>query len=297
MAEINTNGLEIVKGAQGKWQLTLRDRLSKAITTYLGTETLTADCWPGDDEAAAFHPTATWINAALGTIQLAVSAAQSATLTPGMYDLLLWITAGAADPVSRPIAGGLRVLRSPASATAPLTFCARSDMEDIYPRLDRLDSLPGHATNFLRERAQATTWVIAQCLARASRDFADQARRHLPILASAPIYATTGVDAGLGWGPSTIPDATIRDGLISLKAAIDGGALLVNLSLDNGQTKQLTATYALYLVFRRQAGETAKTPDQALAAEWRSEAIHLLAGYVPWIDTDGDGVPDRALVS
>ena len=296
--ETNANGLQVVIGARGVWQLTLRDRLSKAITTYLGTETLALDCWPGDDEAALFHPTATWISPGSGTIQVTISAAQSAALVPGQYDLLLWITAGSADPVSRPIAGGLSVLRSPSSAAAPLTFCSRADLEDIYPRLDVLGNLPNHATNFLRERAKATTWVIAQCLARASRDLADQARRHLPILASTPIYATTGVDAGPGWGPSTIPDATIRDDLISLKTAIDGGGLMVSLSLDNSQTKQLTATYALYLVFRTQTSSGAgDTPWQTLAKQFRSEAIHLLAGYVAWIDTNGDGVPDRALVS
>lgn len=120
---------DCVIGADRKFALTLRDGNDDAVTTYTSGATLAASVWAGDDVAQALAPTATWINATAGTVQLALAAADTANLSPGLYQVLLTVTAGGIAS-SRPVLW-LNMLSKAGSGTAPTTYCTYDHMRQI----------------------------------------------------------------------------------------------------------------------------------------------------------------------
>jgi hypothetical protein len=107
---------DCVIGADRKFTLTLRDDSGSAITTYTGSATLDASVWGGDDLYESFDATATWVDAAAGTIRLTLAKADTATLEPGVYQVLLSITASGVTS-SRPVLL-LNMLAGPGSTVA-----------------------------------------------------------------------------------------------------------------------------------------------------------------------------------
>src|SRR3954447_18813561 len=79
----------ISQGAALSIDVTLRDVDGAIITTYDGSQGLTATVWPGGNRAASFEATATWTVAADGTLRIAIDAGDTANLAPGRYHVLL----------------------------------------------------------------------------------------------------------------------------------------------------------------------------------------------------------------
>lgn len=282
--------MEIVRGSSGSWTVTLLDDTATEITTYTGSETLDASVWPGDDVGELFAPTAAWLSSPAGTVTLSVSAAQSATLDPGSYSVSLSID----DTIVR--VGRLLVLPGPGgTADAPPTYGSLDGMkrksgENIADLMETSDL--GNGKELLAEGRRA---VDREVLSRARSIVETQAERHAPVETSDPIEITTGVDAGPGWGASTVPDTSVRDQLDDFRGYLEDDLLMVATPEDRAAV-DACEHLALAELFGRQTGQgDADEKYRNLALRHRTLALRLLAGWTARIDTDSDGVADYEL--
>ena len=268
--ETQASALEVMVGADAAWKLTLRDRASKPITTYTSAAALSAACWQGDDQAALFSPSATWIDPASGTIALAVSAAQTATLTAGVYDLLIAITAGGLT-AKRPIAGGLRVLPSPGSALPRLVYSTYDDMRRHAGRwLDAMQRSDADQTGFAEERADARN------------DLDDLIQRHYRGSGNTLGSALTGYS----------PWSGLRYGFAStwLQGILDGGGLIVT-----KQVREYCSLNAIAAVCRRQVAPEKDGGYLRAAGHFALRADNLAASLSCGIDCNADGLADLVI--
>lgn len=280
--------LEIVRGSADSWTLTLLDDTATAITgSFTGSESLSAEVWRGDDTAALFSPTVTWLSATNGTVTLAVSASDSGTLTPfARYPVVL--TVG-----SRKVRVGVLVASpGPGSAAVGAVYGSLDGMmrltgEKVADLLESSDL--GDGNELLAEARRITDRTV---LSRARVILADQLRRHAPVVESEGITPTTGADAGPWWGPSIYPDTTVRDQLDALDALLVANNL-VTTGTQNAAVVAANNHLALSELFVRQTGggETDQK-YRGLSAYHRRMGLNLLAGCVFRIDTDADGVAD-----
>lgn len=262
------NELEVVRGAALSKRLTLLDENDAAITTYTGAATLAADCWRGDDQSALFHPSVAWLDAPAGTIAFTVDAADSSGLAPGVYSLLLWITAGG-DPVSRPI-GNLRVLPAPGSGTARPVYCTWDEVKRLAgswaEKLQRADT---DQTGFAEERADARQELEEKLHAAWRPDFQDGR------------VQTSYDDLYYPWSRLT----QLKDPW--LIAALEADQLLVT-----SRIRDWCGYHALSLICQRQINPAKDEGYAAAAAYYASKADSLAAMIVAEIDTDNDGQGD-----
>jgi hypothetical protein len=83
---VNENFLT-TQGASVSIAGVLRDSAGDAILNrYDGSEALVTFVWPGGNRAASFTPATTWDVPAAGTFFIAITAAATATLYPGVYE-------------------------------------------------------------------------------------------------------------------------------------------------------------------------------------------------------------------
>jgi hypothetical protein len=133
----------------------------------------------------------------------------------------------------------------------------------------------------------ATRDVWDQCLERARKILDDQAKRHGPILEVDAIEPTTGYDDGPAWGPSILPDTTIRDQLDTIEGHLTSGKLI-----KTDRYKRAVAFRAASLICQAQCGPDKDTPYWSLRDRYQDQYIRTLAGLTFEIDTDTDGVAD-----
>lgn len=106
---------------------TLTDDQGDPITTYTGSEPLTAMAWPGGDFPASFSPTVTWITPGAGIIKVACSAAQISTLAEARY----FGTVSLLDPTLGPLEAyqwSMDVSPAAGSATTGLLYCTTANL-------------------------------------------------------------------------------------------------------------------------------------------------------------------------
>lgn len=122
--------------------VTLKDVAGTTITTYLGTEGLTTTIWPGGNLTPSINPTTTWVSTAAGTIKIAITGAQTATLVAGTFQILTELDDGTGDPVACYTGATLTVLPGPSglgTRTAP-TIVTTSEAIAAVPGLSGLTS-------------------------------------------------------------------------------------------------------------------------------------------------------------
>lgn len=145
--------------------ITLTDDQGDPITGYAGTETLAAQVWPGADLALSFNPAVSWLSGPSGTIDIGLSAAQTATLPEGRCFGLVTLL----DPVDGLLEAyrfAVDVLLAPGTATEGLKYVAFKDLIKhartwLRPLQDD-DSTGG----FAEECADASRWLDDLIIAR-----------------------------------------------------------------------------------------------------------------------------------
>ena len=83
----------VLQGTALAVNVTLRDATGAVITTYTGSETLAATLWPSGSVPALLTPSVAWVTPSIGLIQVSLTAAQSAQLAAGRYELAVTLTA------------------------------------------------------------------------------------------------------------------------------------------------------------------------------------------------------------
>ena len=89
---MNSEKYAATQGAAIAINPTLRDIAGNIIVTYTGSENLVTKVWGGSTETASFTATTTWILPSAGTILIDITAAQTATLEPGNYEVQTRLT-------------------------------------------------------------------------------------------------------------------------------------------------------------------------------------------------------------
>jgi hypothetical protein len=281
----------VPQGTTRAWRVTLADANGQALSnTYTGTEALALALWVGDDQAATTLATSTavWASAPDGTITVTLAGADTTALAAGLYRLRLTLTTGGATYVA--FEADLQVAASPGSGAALATGGLTTDlMLRLAPWLiEAMTTDPALRSDFSEARNSAWLWYKRQVLARARRDLEDQRRRHAAPLEVTPITPSDGADLGPRWGPSTIPDTTVRDQLATLEGYLDGAKLLAG----DGLAYRAMAHYALAEALEPLLGAKDDTPYQTLGMRHRAAATRSLGGHVCQLDSDSDGAAD-----
>lgn len=292
--------IDCVVGADVSRVLTLLDVNGNAITTLSGSATLAAKVWVGDDQPVLFSPSVVWLVPSAGTITYSHTAAQTASLEPGYYQVQLSL--GVGSVTYKNTIAVLHLSPSPGTAAVTPVYCTRKDLLAIAPWVESQEDLQNDQTNFARQCGLARQWLDNIIMDRVEEILNDQSRRHGPVLCVTPIIPTTGYDAGPKWGPSTIPVTTIRDQLAVFRGYLNSNMLMrkgydATVPLDNGQVERIAGSYALYLILDAQLGAKDETSYQELGKQHLKRAIRNLAAWTALIDTDADGVPDFSIAS
>ncbi len=239
-------------GTDADWQITALDS-SGAAVVFSGTETLAATVWAGDDQAALFAPTVSFINAAAGTMKLSVGAAQTANLAIGLYRVTVTVTSGgrAFDCFD----GLLELDHTAGTATAPTVYCSLDDCLEWAPWLQDLQSELADVTGFAKQRGRARSWLDDMIVTR------------YKYLSYAPSPGVPGFGSWLmqGWGRDPIPSKWLRDQL-------DANYLIVR-----DVIKEVTAKKAIAYVCAAQVGpKRDDNPYKDLARDFHWEADNLI---------------------
>lgn len=259
--------LVIEKGTDRDWEITLYDSDEDVVTAFTSSATLVGKVWPGDDRAATFTPTVTWIDATEGTIKLSVGASQTSSVTPGVYHVLVTVAEGGKTYTAW--RGTLAIRGVPGSAAATRAYCTLQDMQALCGWIEKLQNECSDQTGFAEQIYAATQWLD------------DLAQRHYR---EDDDYDTTRF---LGY-----PYICGRTGARSdaLAGYLDDDGLVLTQPV-----KRCCAAYALAEVFRGQMGATPDNGYDKHARRFGRMANDLAACLTLEIDTDGDGEADIAI--
>jgi hypothetical protein len=135
----------------------LNDSAGTPIVTYSGSEPLATTVWPGGTRAASFSAATAWTNPALGTIRIAISAAQTSGLAAGRYQLLTRLTESGliVDAYSCVI----DVLRAAGMDAAPKTYCDPAWLFRYSRGWLRTIQTEDDEAGFAEQLGRARTWL------------------------------------------------------------------------------------------------------------------------------------------
>ncbi|MDE2506814.1 MAG: hypothetical protein KGM43_06360 [Planctomycetota bacterium] len=261
-----THGQEFIIGQAASWTAQLLDSNGNAITSYAGSEPLTARLWTGGSTPTILNPSAAWSSPSTGTISIGLTSAQTSTLAVGWYRVEVDITLGAASyPAVLFDAEG-----KPSAGSTPLgaVYCAYADMlKYAGDWLPRLGSKLGE-TSFADQRSRARSWLDDIIIARARPG----------TLMWTP--ATSGLEA---FFEPDAPNPFVRQWLAQ------------NFLIIRDITLEITARKAISIACELGAGigDSGGQYD-ALGARYGSQAEQLVRSYRAEIDLNGDGMPDQA---
>lgn len=273
------------QGETAELLITLRDGNGvDLVNTYAGTETFDVDLWHGDDaeEVTLTTSAAVWDDADAGTVSLTLTAADTVNLAPPGYWLRLWLLDGSDRVVA--FQDWLPIEPTAAQGEPLRVYGSFAAMVDEFPGVvNIIAQAPTLKADLSDLRHKAALWLDRQVMARLRRDLTRQAERSSSITTADPIEPTTGIDRGPLWGPSTIPDTTLRDQLATLQGHLDADLVMRDDTLEDIATAK-----ALAYLFAQQG-----TPEYASQSGlYARRAARMLAGYTVAIDTDDDDAAD-----
>lgn len=260
-------------------------------TDLTGSETWTWSIWAGDDQAPFATGSGTLQSpASAALLDITIAKSSIASLTPGIYRLQVVKNPGTDDVLVYD--DSIKFTSAPGSAAALGTYCTFNDLQIRQSWVASLLDIADAQTGFAEQRHRARKWLDSCVIARVNAILESQHSRHRAVLTVAPIVPTDGVDMGPTWGPSILPQTTIRDQVAVIQGYLDSDLLMVG-DIDNGQAADITAWYSLYLIALPQSAGASTDKDwSGWAAKCRSNAIRACAAWTALIDTDDDGVPN-----
>lgn len=139
--------------------ITIRDYQDNPITTYTGTEAMSGAVRAGRamdptvaGQGVVFTPT--WGNPAAGTVNVQLTAVQTASLPPGQYLIQVGLTDKSADFYE----GFLVVSYSAGLSVLPPTYCAYDDLLTYAPWIMKLQT-EVQVAGFAVERGLSRAWL------------------------------------------------------------------------------------------------------------------------------------------
>jgi hypothetical protein len=242
----------------------IADGNGNVITTYAGTETLATEVWPGGNRANGFSPATSWVDRSEGKVQIAITAAQTAGLALGRYQVYSTLTSGSSDPVAILLAQ-LDVVDTPGTTPAPTTYCSYADLLKFGRAWLRQLQTSDDEAGFAEQLGRARSWIE------------DLAHAHYRVA------AMTMVIGSQAFGPR-------RSGARStwLQQQLNANTLMLT-----DQIREAAAKKALAFICEGQIGPSeSSAPYARLARMYHSQADYLGTCLVLSLDTNGDGFPD-----
>lgn len=260
------NKLQVFRGASADWTFEARPLLdSGGPAAFDAADAIAAKLWPGDSRPTILAPTAAWVDAPAGRFKASLSDAQTGSLPPGVYRLM--VTASRAGKTATLAVAAVEILESPGDDSAPAVYCTAEDLEDQLGWVGQVLDLKTDSTGFMRQRKLAREWLDGLILGA---------------------YAGSRVDdhmAGfVGAAGPLLPDPWLS-GLLE-----SGGLVLTGPS--GRQLVRACASYALWLICNAQAAGSEQM--RKAAAGFRRESRRV-AYCTAGIDTNGDGRPELAV--
>jgi hypothetical protein len=244
--------------------VTIRDMFGNPITTYVGTESLSTEIWPGGNRAGSCSAITHWVDTTQGTISIVLTAAETTGLATGVYQGLTRLTATGQDPVD---VYRFRLELEPYAGTeaTPTYYAQYSDLLK-YGRswLHQLATDDDEA-GFAEQLGRARSWIE------------DLAHAHYRAA------AMTMVIGSQAFGPR-------RSGARSTWLT---DQLAANTLMLTDQVVEAAAKKALAFICEAQVGPNESSAAYArLARMYHSQADYLGTCLTLSLDTNGDGFPD-----
>jgi hypothetical protein len=279
------------------------DGAAIAPGTFDGTETFAAALRQGASGPTLAGLTAAWDSSLAGNpaavdhpiVLLTVArGAIEGVVDPGYYAVQVRINPDVDDLEA--YRGFLRIRAAGGTTAAPFVLVTLGDLAEFAPWIEDVEdldsdaALPGLGTNFLAERARATSDVLDTILARYEDALDQQAERHGPVLRVDPIVPTDGYDGGPFWGASGLPNTTRRNQVDAMRTLLATAGKLV---VDD-RLREIVARKAIAYALEGQVGTVpgTKTSYQDFGQWCLRRANRLLFSWYARVDTDADGVAD-----
>jgi hypothetical protein len=271
-------------GESRAWTVTARQNGIAIAGVFTGSDALSAQVFAGDGQPVLFAPTCSWVDAAAGTIRVAITAAQlaAAAITPGEYLLRVFVT-----PVSdgQPrLVGQWSIAFTPAPGTdaAPTAYATYRDLGDYSPELQKLQDKLNDLTQFAHERHTARAETDNRIL-----------NGYRPVPGRARRYYNAGRTGAGPYGPLYLTAADLADPAFAaptataVRAWLDAGGLRITPDIA-----EFNARWASALVYGGQAGTSNAYAQQAVVERGLAEAAWTRAKAALEIDTTSplDGV-------
>lgn len=250
---------------------TLQDDQGNPITTYTGTESLAASVSPGGNLPASFMPAASWISGPLGTFNVTISAAQTASLPIGRYfglATLLDPTLGLLEAANFQ----LDIVAGVGTATPPTAYCGFADLLEFGGSWIRDLQTPDRKAGFADQCGRARSWLDDLIIGSWTTG-------------NALTLGDPGYGAVLsGQGTGQLPSAWLRQQL-------DANRLIVR-----DLVKEICSNKALGFICQGQIGPDDKGQQfLVLSRFYRNEANNLARTLRAEVDLNGDGLPEIAV--
>lgn len=270
--------LNLVKG-------TSRDFVMQAVcadnsipTTLLGSDTLTATLWQGDDQSSTLTPTVTWVDATTAKYQITFNNSDTSSLSPGVYRLQAFATRSSRTVTL--LDATLTLLATAGSASALTTYCSIEDMRRIASWIERLQTKDDQ-TGFAEQRHMAREWTDT-CIQKHFRG---------TNTVSSDFYFTPwtfGGPAGL-WSRPWRP---YRTGAwnTTLQTWLDANYLILRAPIVRAN-----ALYALAIVCESQLTAEYANPYHEQGKRFRRLANAAITSCEAEIDTDADGLANYTI--
>lgn len=260
-------------GTDRTYQITLYDSGGNLVTSFEAADALSAAIWAGDDMTTSVAPSVTWITPAQGTISLTVSAANTASLSTGLYRIRVAIAPLGTGQLLVAYDGRIEFTYSAAAGTPRPVYCTYQDLLKIAPWIESIQDAANDQAQFTDERADARAWFDECCLRNFHATYMGQ-------YGAASQYLFDFWGAG---GP--------RKSVLASRWLTQ--ALAANQLLVSVRVARVNALYALSQICTAQI--LTKSSYAALAAKFWHDAQNLLISTVAEIDVDGDGYGEVAI--
>lgn len=252
------------------YQLTLFDTYGNLITTFQSTDVLSCILWGGWDQPVLASPSVQWINPAQGTIQLTVSAANTANLAVGTYLVRIVVNPLGTGQTLVIYQGAIKLTASPVASTiARPTYCTYSDLLKIAPWIEMLRDASRDETGFLDQCADAREWFDEAIIRNYRSNYIGVFGAH-----SQAIFAF----AGTGPRRSELANVWLK------------GLLAQNYLLVSPRIVKVVALKALASICVSQIYQGGKYAS--LSSYYHHECESLLICTTAEIDSNGDGIGD-----
>lgn len=264
---------QITQGAALTFPAVIRDTFNAPITTFTGSEPLTASVWPGETRAALFSPTAAWVTPGAGSISIHITAVQSAGVEPGQYELLVRLTTS--GQVVDAYTCTLEVLAASGATASPASYVSFQNLTQFAPRADRLINLSTDESGFALQCAQASREFDRKVLLRYNPQVGRSRR----------FVSADGTAGGPYLRYASSPDNSPAPTRQTIAGYLGTAALLVNADI-----LEAVAREALAVIYQGEPG--AQNPYGASAPQERNLAMAAFRRALIEIDTNADGIAE-----